>query len=163
VARAIGGVLASGLGLSPLIRGLAGLFKKDEAAASPAPLVRHERPPAIHFEGVVMRGGGLTQPAGLRKAGEDGGLGTERWWATELIREGTAWQRPEMRLEAGADWTRPWEWQTGTGRVPAPIHVTVQVQAMDSRSFLEHSEDIARAVRTAVLHSHALNDVLNEL
>ena len=41
--------------------------------------------------------------------------------------------------------------------------VTVQVQAMDSRSFLDHSEEIARAVREAMLHSHPINDVISEL
>jgi hypothetical protein len=38
----------------------------------------------------------------------------------------------------------------------------VQVQAMDSRSFLDHSDEIARAVREAMLNAHALNDVVNE-
>ncbi|MEK7406858.1 MAG: hypothetical protein AAB225_17415 [Acidobacteriota bacterium] len=44
-----------------------------------------------------------------------------------------------------------------------PVNVTVQVQAMDSRSFLDHSGEIARAVREAMLHSHALNDIVSEL
>jgi hypothetical protein len=41
--------------------------------------------------------------------------------------------------------------------------VTVQVQAMDSRSFLDHSDEIARAVREALLNSHSLGDVVSEL
>lgn len=41
--------------------------------------------------------------------------------------------------------------------------VTVQVQAIDSRSFLDHSDEIARAVREAVLNMHSLNDVMSEL
>jgi hypothetical protein len=49
---------------------------------------------------------------------------------------------------------------TSAGAVP-PIQINVQ--AMDSRSFLDHSDDIARAVREAMLHSHALNDVVSEL
>ncbi|MBX5494278.1 MAG: hypothetical protein IRZ15_02990 [Bryobacteraceae bacterium] len=50
-------------------------------------------------------------------------------------------------------------------RQAAPVipQVTVQVQAMDSRSFLDHSEEIARAVREAMLHSHSLNDVVTDL
>ena len=40
--------------------------------------------------------------------------------------------------------------------------VTVQVQAMDSRSFLDHSTEIARAVKEALLNSHSLNDVLQD-
>jgi hypothetical protein len=48
----------------------------------------------------------------------------------------------------------------------APVYapsVTVQVQAMDSRSFLDHSDDIARAVREAILNAHPLGDVVSEL
>ncbi len=44
-----------------------------------------------------------------------------------------------------------------------PQSITVQVQAMDSKSFLDHSEDIARAVREAMLYSHSINDVVTEL
>ncbi len=41
--------------------------------------------------------------------------------------------------------------------------VTIQVQAMDSRSFMDHSDDIARAVREAMLNMHPMNDVVNDL
>jgi hypothetical protein len=41
--------------------------------------------------------------------------------------------------------------------------VTVQVQAMDSRSFMDHSDEIARAVREALLNAHSLGDVMSEL
>ncbi len=56
--------------------------------------------------------------------------------------------------------------QTGQPRVmtqaSAP-QVTVQVQAMDSRSFMDHSSDIAQAVRDAMLNMNSINDVINEL
>jgi len=58
--------------------------------------------------------------------------------------------------------------QSGTPRVmsnpsqPTP-QVTVNVQAMDSRSFLDHSQDIAQAVREAILNMHSLNDVISDL
>ena len=42
-------------------------------------------------------------------------------------------------------------------------NITVQVQAIDSRSFLDHSSEIAQAVREALLHSHSLNDVMGEM
>jgi hypothetical protein len=45
---------------------------------------------------------------------------------------------------------------------PAP-NITVQVNALDSRSFLDRSSDIASAVRRAMLESSALNDVVSEL
>jgi hypothetical protein len=50
-----------------------------------------------------------------------------------------------------------------SGATAAPAQVTVQVNAMDSRSFLDHKDEIARAVREAMLNMHALNDVVNEL
>lgn len=49
---------------------------------------------------------------------------------------------------------------------PSPARqpqVTVQVQAMDARSFLDRSDDIARAVKEAMLNSHSVNDVIGEL
>jgi hypothetical protein len=41
--------------------------------------------------------------------------------------------------------------------------VTVQVNAMDSQSFLDHSDDIANAVKSALLNSHSLSDVIGDL
>ena len=41
--------------------------------------------------------------------------------------------------------------------------VNIQVNAMDSKSFLDHSEDIAQAVRQALLNSSNLNDVISGL
>ena len=48
------------------------------------------------------------------------------------------------------------------GQASAPAQITVQVQAMDSQSFLDHSADIAMAVRQAMLESSVLNDVVRE-
>ena len=41
--------------------------------------------------------------------------------------------------------------------------ITVNVHAMDSRSFLDHSNEIALAVRDAMLNLNAINDVVNDL
>jgi hypothetical protein len=45
----------------------------------------------------------------------------------------------------------------------AAPQVTVQVNAMDSQSFLDHSDDIANAVKAALLNSHSLSDVIGGL
>jgi hypothetical protein len=45
----------------------------------------------------------------------------------------------------------------------AAPQIQINVQAMDSRSFTDHSDDIARAVREALLRSHSLNDVIAEM
>lgn len=54
---------------------------------------------------------------------------------------------------------------SGTTSPPAAPHqnVTVNVQALDSQSFMDHSFDIAQAVRAAMLNLHSINDVVNEL
>lgn len=45
---------------------------------------------------------------------------------------------------------------------PAAPQITVQVQALDSQSFLDRSQDIAAAVRQAMLESGVLSDVILE-
>jgi hypothetical protein len=44
-----------------------------------------------------------------------------------------------------------------------PAQVTIQVQALDSQSFLDHSDDIAMAVRQAMLETTVLNDVIRSV
>ena len=47
-----------------------------------------------------------------------------------------------------------------TTAAAAQQQITVQVQAMDSQSFLDRSNDIAAAVRKAMLETSTLNDVI---
>jgi hypothetical protein len=49
---------------------------------------------------------------------------------------------------------------TGAGALPG---ITVNVQAMDARSFLDRSSDIAAAVKDAMLNLNSINDVVNDL
>ncbi len=51
----------------------------------------------------------------------------------------------------------------GTAAPVVQPAVTIQVQALDSRSILDHSAEIAEAVREALLNSHALGDVVTEI
>jgi hypothetical protein len=56
--------------------------------------------------------------------------------------------------------------QSGQPRAPAATsspQINIQVNAMDSKSFLDHSDEIAQAVRAAMLSSHSLNDVIADL
>lgn len=52
--------------------------------------------------------------------------------------------------------------QRTNGAGPSPV-INVNVTAMDSRSFLDHADDIARAVKEALLQSHSLGSFINEL
>ena len=47
--------------------------------------------------------------------------------------------------------------------MPVPQALTVNVQAMDARSFLDRSTEIAAAVREAMLNLNSINDVVTEL
>ncbi|HTM48817.1 MAG TPA: hypothetical protein VL285_09065 [Bryobacteraceae bacterium] len=54
--------------------------------------------------------------------------------------------------------------EEGAARSPAgAAHISIQVNAIDSRSFMDHSYEIAQAVRQAMLNSHSLNDVVSDL
>ncbi len=81
-------------------------------------------------------------------------------------------QRP-VRIEGGTLESDPYAIQAvsygqdglprGTTPGTALPPITIQVQAIDSQSFLDHKESIARAVREAILSSHSLRDVMAEL
>lgn len=118
-------VFGAGLGLSPLISGLASLFGGEKDSSTPVPLPKFALPFSIQAEAGMSESGG---PA----------------FAVDY---------PQGGLPRGA----PAGNQAG-----APAQITVQVQAMDSQSFLDHSNDIAMAVRQAMLQSSVLNDVVRE-
>ncbi len=50
-----------------------------------------------------------------------------------------------------------------TSNPPPSQNVTIQINALDSRSIMDRSDDIARALREAMLHSHSINDVIGEV
>ena len=81
---------------------------------------------------------------------------------------------PSINLNAGITASQPGAVgvDTADGGLPRPVpasssqsttQITVQVQALDSQSFLDHSDDIAQAVRQAMLTSTTLNDVISEV
>ena len=55
--------------------------------------------------------------------------------------------------------------QSTSASTPAPAapQITVNVTAMDSQSFMDHSTDIANAVREAMLNMHPINGVVATL
>lgn len=134
--KASGSFFLKGLTLAPLVRGLFSLFRRDNESEVIEPM-RFRLPTALRTE------------AGLAPDGQT--VSIDRG-AGDRIRA----IRPAESLPPNGD--------TGRATTGLPVqHITVQVQAMDSRSFLDHSEDIARAVRDAMLHSHSINDVVNDL
>jgi hypothetical protein len=142
VAKSALGTVGGGLTLLPIVSGLLKLFGVGGKKEEPPPLEKFALPPSIQAE------------AGLSASGEtfliDRGIG-------DRIRQLPATVR-STQAGGGSGWA-------GAGTAPggAGASITVNVQAMDSQSFLDRREDIARAVREAMLQSHSLNDVVSEL
>ena len=142
IAKSALGTVGGGLTLLPIVSGLLRLFGVGGKKEEPPPLEKFALPPSIQAE------------AGLSASGEtfliDRGVG-------DRIRQLPATVQ-STQAGGGSGWA-------GAGTAPggAGASITVNVQAMDSQSFLDRREDIARAVREAMLQSHSLNDVVSEL
>jgi len=121
IGSTLGGVLGGGLGLAPLVSGIAGLFGGGDSSA-PAALPTYMAPLPVNLDAGFSEGGG-------------GAFGVD-------AAQGGA---PRAMTNSPSS------------------QITVQVQAMDSQSFLDHSGDIALAVRQAMLQSSVLNDVIREV
>ena len=136
-------ILESGMGVVPLIVGLLGLFEGGGTPAPP-PLVKYAMPDPIYFEGADI---------GSDAMGADyDQMGMPRAYSAAPNR---------ASAQAGAI-TVPGGAASPAAGAPAP-QITVNVQAMDSRSFLDHSSEIAQAVRDAMLNLNSINDVVNDL
>lgn len=123
-------LFTSGLGVMPLVSGLAGLFGGGEQQA-PASLLKYAMPRPIQLTAANSRDGGALSFADRNQDGIARSFG----------------ENTSQQAHANA----------------SAAQIVVNVQAMDSRSFLDHSQEIAQAVREAMLNMHALNDVVNEL
>lgn len=144
ISKALSAISGSVFSAFPLFSGIASLFGGNEPAP-PTPPSRYVPPPAIHYEGAVSS----SNPEVIYGVS---------YGANAMPR--ASGRVPDFpSVPAGL----PASWQAG---LPAPQinpQITIQVQAMDSRSFLDHSEEIARAVKEAILNSNSLNDVFSEL
>jgi hypothetical protein len=148
-----GTVLKSGFGMLPLVSELLGLFGGGGSTA-PAPLVKYAMPAAINFEAADSGSGTSnadTDQWGMPRAYSAGGAGP-----------GTQASSPASGAPGS---TATQNNNPGKGSTGAPVspQITVNVQAMDARSFLDRSHDIAAAVRDAMLNSNSINDVVNDL
>jgi hypothetical protein len=132
-------VLESGFGLAPLISGLVSLFTGGDAPA-PTPLVKYAMPAVADFQAQESQG----QVSGM-----------------DYDQSGMPRSYAPATASAGASG------DTSGGGSSAPSsaapQITVNVQAMDARSFMDRSNDIALAVRDAMLNLNSINDVVNDL
>jgi len=135
-------VFESGLGLVPLISGLLGLFGGG-GPSTPSPLEKYVMPERLYFTGAET-GNGFGQAdydqTGMSRLYNSSSAGSRI--------QGSAVPAPNAAGDTGLN----------------PIsQINVSVQAMDARSFLDHSDEIAQAVRQAMLNLSSINDVVNDL
>jgi hypothetical protein len=132
-------VLESGLGIVPLIGGLIGLFDGGDSSTQ-QPLTKYAMPDSVSFQGAETSSGiqaADTDLTGMPRAAS-GGSGS-----------------------AGSSSTGGGGGAAGGGGSSGGI--TVNVSAMDARSFMDRSSDIAAAVRSAMLNLNSINDVVTNL
>ena len=155
VSEVVSAVLGSALGMVPLAKAVIGLFTGGGPDAPP-PLVRYALPAPLRME--------AANGAGDAVQGMDYGQdGLPRMYWTQSQQDANAYLGDGADATGGqTTWPTTLAATDGTAQAAAP-QVNIQVQAMDSQSFLDHKDDIARAVREAMLNMHSLNDVVNEL
>ncbi|MBC7925555.1 MAG: hypothetical protein H7039_07850, partial [Bryobacteraceae bacterium] len=129
-------------GVGPLVTGLLKLFGGgSDEKQTPEPLVKYQLPSSVAVD------------AGL--------LSNRTFSAVNYAQDGqvrsTAIPQQASQLQGPSS-----DQATPPVSASGPT-IQIQVNAMDSRSFLEHSDEIAQAVRAAMLRSHSLNDVVSEL
>ena len=136
-------ILGKSLGLIPsLVMSIARLFGGDDKKP-PTPLPRYALPPQIQIDGANPSG---NDPSiSLVSYGQDG--------LPRRVATSREINEPSASRQAGADVASP-------SSLP---QININIQAIDSRSFMDHSDEIARAVREAMLNMHSLNDVVSDL
>ncbi len=119
-------VLKSGLGLTPVLRTLFGLFSGD-GEADTTPLLKYALPSSLHFNAAT---------------------GTEGTANIDYDQAGLP---------------RAYSEESASESVGPASQVTVNIQALDARSFLDRSTEIAAAVKEAMLNMNSINDVIMDL
>jgi hypothetical protein len=108
--------------------------------------VKYALPPAINFQAAEV--GGQIDNLDYNQEGTPRQYGTTQ----------TATMASSARSQAADT-----DSSSASSRASQSPQITVNVQAMDARSFLDRSSDIALAVRDAMLNLNAINDVVNDL
>ena len=143
VASTVGGVASSLLGgglglLSPLISGIESLFG---GSSTPSPLPVYTPPPPVDITGVLQAVPSSAQVSGASTS------------PASASTQGAATSATAGQTAAGSS----------TSQANSAPQITVNVNAMDSQSFMDRSTDIANAVREAMLNMHPINDVVASL
>jgi hypothetical protein len=144
----LGGLLGGLFGSIPLLSGLASLF--GGGSDQPAPLVQYQAPDSQNFEEALS--GGV--------------IGDAVYGATGQPRSSSITEQALQGLQGSQSAAGAPTGSSNSSQSPSSQssqQVTVQVNAMDSQSFMDRAGDIASAVRSAMLNMHSINDVVTDL
>jgi len=138
-ALSMGPALLPPTGWAPVITGIAKLFGGSKAETASSPVAAYAWPAPLRVE------------AGIGPSGRPGSAGGGVNYDASGV--------PRFDTLRVSETVPPTRWAPATRWAP---EINILVQAIDSRSFMDHSEEIARAVREAMLESHMLSDVVSE-
>jgi hypothetical protein len=136
VASTVGGVASSllGGGLGLLSPLISGIESLFGGSSTPAPLPVYTPPPPVDITGALQ-----AVPSSAEASSASGGTSPA----------------PAAQAPAPA--------AGSISQANSAPQITVNVNAMDSQSFMDRSTDIANAVREAMLNMHPINDVVARL
>lgn len=163
-ATVIKDIFETGLGVVPLIGGLLGLFGSG-GEAPPAP-VKYQMPSSISFMSADVGHELLAadyDQMGLARQYDSSGYGISDLAASDPAELAGMTDVPYDTQAADRGLAPDRATGQQTPNAPAAPQITVNVQAMDAQSFLDRSNDIAQAVRSAMLTMSSINDVVNDL
>jgi hypothetical protein len=159
LSTAVSAVFENAVGFAPLARAIFGLFTDGGPAQAVPSLSRYIAPPAFRFEAAngpdaTIFGVDYGEDGLPRLVGRQPGEPVSRQPSYEAgVYAGNTGRVPPTELSTPARNT------SSSG----PAQITIQVQTIDSKSFLDHKDEIAGAVREAMLSMHSLNDMVGEL
>ena len=131
--------------LSPIVTGIASLF--GGGSQTPPALPIYTPPPPVSIDAVLQSPASASAPASISPVSQPP--------VPPPISIAPLIQSPAPAAPAQAAPAPP--------QPSSATHVTVNINAMDSQSFLDRSNDIANAVRSAMLNMHPINDVVTSL
>lgn len=188
--NAVTGFLGGGLGfLSPVVTGLAHLFGLGGGSQAPAPLPNYVAPPAVQIGESLRQGVAPAQtpsseyqsaPAPVPLVGtvppppQAQPQISQPAPVNATVAPATQPQPQVGQFALASQTSVPQNTPTPPAAESRPVapnppnppaapSITVNVSAMDSQSFLDRSNDIASAVREAMLNLHPINDVIANL
>lgn len=154
-------LLKDTLGALPLAGLISGLF--SSSTPTPPPLVRYSQALPINVSQVSQ--GGQTGPANYDQYGNARMPGLNSFLGSDAVNAlaqpqngsgGSSNAQTGVPAASGAN-------AQASSSPAQTMNITLNVNALDSRSILDRSDDIASAVRQAMLNTHSMNDVINDL